>query len=267
MKELIDKRLSELIPEPSDLPHGLLYTAARYALTEGKRLRPLLALTTARAFGLPIEKALTSACCLELIHTYSLIHDDLPCMDDDDMRRGRPSLHRAFPEGQAVLAGDFLLTYAFELLATCSTIAPKQRLALITELAKASGGEGMIGGQVVDIATKEELLSEEKLYFIHTKKTAALIAASLVFGGILAEVSEEEKEILRSIGISLGIAFQFADDLSDETPHLPKPQIEKIIHRHFNDALQKLEKLSGNMSELYTLFHAIIHNTYDKAPI
>jgi geranylgeranyl diphosphate synthase type II len=179
-------------------------------------------------------------------------------MDNDDFRRGRPSLHRAFPEGQAVLSGDFLLTYAFELLATCSILTPKQKVTLIAELAQAAGSNGMIGGQVVDIATKGEKLSEELMLFTHSKKTAALIAASLVFGGILAEASEEEIEVLRLIGSSFGIAFQLSDDLTDGQYSISEVRMKELIDQHYHAAVEKLCTLSGNMSGLETLFAAIL---------
>lgn len=262
MKAKIDERLFELIPLHSELPHEQLFIAARYALTGGKRLRPLLALTCARAFGIPFEKCLDAACTLELIHTYSLIHDDLPSMDNDDMRRGRPSLHKAFPEGQAILVGDYLLTYSFEILATCPDLTPQQRIALIAELAKGSGSEGMIGGQVIDLATQNQSLNESELLSIDTKKTAALMATSLVFGGILAKASLEEIESLRSIGASLGIAFQLADDLADgkgATQHLPLNRIEQLIEFHLTHAFKQLETLHADTQELHRFFKAIFY--------
>lgn len=147
-KELIEKKLEELIPESKETQ----FLAARYALLNGgKRIRPLIAVTTVDALGGDSGRAIPFACALELIHTYSLIHDDLPCMDDDDMRRGKPSLHKAFNEAIAILTGDYLLTYAFEILASGSHLKAEQKLELIHSLSKAAGGHGMIRGQVMDI--------------------------------------------------------------------------------------------------------------------
>ncbi|MBS0629039.1 MAG: polyprenyl synthetase family protein [Verrucomicrobia bacterium] len=148
MKEHINRTLLELLP----LNGELLFEAAHYSLEGGKRLRPLLTLAIVQTFDQPIEHALRPACTLEMIHTYSLIHDDLPCMDDDDFRRGKPSLHKAYHESHAVLTGDFLLTYAFEVLATAPNLTDTQKTRLIATLAHRAGSQGMIGGQILDIA-------------------------------------------------------------------------------------------------------------------
>lgn len=254
LKELVDNRLFELIPESN-----LLFAPAQYALEGGKRLRPLLALVTAESYGLAPEKALNAACALEFIHTYSLIHDDLPCMDDDDERRGKPSLHRAFTEGQAVLTGDFLLTYAFELIAHSPP--------LVLELAKSAGSEGMIGGQVIDIETQGEALSEDTLLIIQTKKTAALMACSLVFGGIVAGAPSDDIAVLRSLGISLGIAFQFNDDRTDgkgASLYLSQERVEALRDLYLNRALNELTNLSGNTQNLQSFMSTIFYEPIRK---
>ncbi len=258
-RNLIDKRLTDLIPSHS-AAHDQLFAAARFALAEGKRLRPLLTLTVVNAYGLAIEKALTASCALELIHTYSLIHDDLPCMDDDDMRRGKPSLHKAFSESLALLTGDFLLTYAFEVIANDSSLGAPQQVALLKELAKAAGSEGMIGGQLIDLECNQSI-NEDTLLLIQTKKTASLFAACLIFGGILCEVKEEEIAALRRIGISLGIAFQFTDDFLDEktsNPNIKQKNTEQLIQFYFKRALEELNMLTANQEILRTFFHTII---------
>jgi len=212
---LVEQKLETLIPE-QDVPHKQLFLAARYALLgAGKRLRPLLALTTAETLGSFDNSALTTACALEMIHTYSLIHDDLPCMDDDDFRRGKPSLHKAFGEALAVLAGDYLLTYAFEVIADDHRINSSQKIALVKLLAHHSGGHGMLGGQIMDIQAEGLSIDLEMLKKIHRYKTGALITASILSGGIVANAGEAEIESLRLFGDDLGLAFQIIDDVID----------------------------------------------------
>jgi geranylgeranyl diphosphate synthase type II len=217
--EAIESALDSLIPPQSSVSHALLFEAARYSLLSpaAKRLRPLLLLATVDALGGSREAALIPACSLELIHTYSLIHDDLPCMDDDDLRRGRPTLHKVYPEGQAILAGDFLLTYAFEKLATAPHLSALQKIDLITSLAQSAGGEGMIGGQVIDLslAQAKTLPSWEVLCAMHRKKTAALIVAAIDCGAIISHASTSTRELLQKAGQSLGLAFQIVDDILD----------------------------------------------------
>lgn len=214
---LIEQQLSKSVPE-QNVPHQLLFQAARYSLLGGgKRLRPILVLATVESLGGNLKTALSSACALEMVHTYSMIHDDLPCMDDDDFRRGKPSLHRAFPEGQAVLAGDFLLTYAFDVIAHDPHLTDTQKVQLIGILSKRAGGDGMIGGQVMDLESEGCQIDLQRLQQIHKCKTGALITASIEFGGILANASEKELSILRHFGQEIGLAFQIVDDILDVT--------------------------------------------------
>jgi geranylgeranyl diphosphate synthase, type II len=214
---LIEKRLDELVPE-KDVPYNQLFHAARYALMgNAKRLRPLLTLATTETLGGSSETALSSACALEMIHTYSLIHDDLPCMDNDDFRRGKPSLHRAFPEGHALLTGDYLLTYAFEVIIKDPHLFPEQKVALIDLLAKNSGGEGMIGGQVMDLEAAGKQIDMERLSYIHRCKTGAIITTAIAFGGVIANASTATMQILQHFGENLGLAFQIIDDVIDVT--------------------------------------------------
>lgn len=216
--ELIEKTLSQLICEHAEMPHTLLFTSARYSLlSSAKRLRPLLTLATAESFGADVKMALHPACALELIHTYSLIHDDLPCMDDDDLRRGKPSLHKVVGEGQAVLTGDYLLTYAFEVLAKSPLLSAEQKIELIKILSERAGGDGMVGGQVVDLLSEGQSPEWNTIEFIHHHKTAALISASIEFGAVIAQVSDEDKKHLQSIGYKAGLAFQIIDDILDVT--------------------------------------------------
>lgn len=208
----LEQRLNALVPEDG----STLLDAARYALLGGgKRIRPQLTLDVTAHFGGDIEKALTPACAIEMIHSYSLIHDDLPCMDDDDFRRGRPTVHKQYDEAIAVLSGDYLLTRAFEVLTTAPNLTPEQRIALMQELSFGANDVGMIGGQVLDIEAERGTLTVDELKEVHAKKTGALFSAAAIFGGIVAGVDEEQIERLRRYGIHVGIAFQIQDDIKD----------------------------------------------------
>jgi geranylgeranyl diphosphate synthase type II len=212
---LIDQQLDMLIPV-IDVPYQPLFAAARYStLGKGKRIRPLFALSVCDALGGDETSALLPACALELIHTYSMIHDDLPCMDNDDFRRGKPTLHKAFPESIALLAGDFLLTFSFELLAKAKHLSDSQKVKLITVLAQKSGAHGMIGGQVMDMETSEQSIDLEALNLIHQLKTGALITASVEFGAILGHANDQQMKLLQQFGHEIGLAFQIMDDIKD----------------------------------------------------
>ncbi len=212
-KNFIEDRLNELVPSTGEP----LHEAARYSLlSSGKRIRPLLVLTTATAFGAHAKNALDPACAIEMIHTYSLIHDDLPSMDNDDLRRGKPTLHKVYPEGIAILAGDFLLTFAFELLSEAKGLTAEQRLDLVQTLARCAGAKGMIGGQVIDMGALGKEIDESTLEQMHTGKTSALLIACLEFGAIIAN-AHDKRELLRQIGYEAGLIYQIQDDILDET--------------------------------------------------
>jgi len=209
MTPSIEQRLDELLPSS-----GATAEAARYAVfSGGKRLRPKIALSLAEIFGASPEMALTPACALELVHTYSLIHDDLPCMDDDDMRRGRPSAHKAFGEATALLAGDLLLTFSFQLLAESPGLSADQKIALVQTLSSSAGASGMIGGQELDLLYAEKTIDWEELKTVHARKTAALFSAAFEFGGIVG--GAPDLALLREMGQIFGLAFQLKDDLDD----------------------------------------------------
>ncbi len=213
----IEEQLDRLI-SLRRAPHQHLFEAARYALLGGgKRLRPILTLATVELLGGNPSSTLSPACTLELVHTYSMIHDDLPCMDNDDYRRGKLTVHRKYTEGEAVLAGDFLLTYAFEILATDPHLRADQKVALIETLARLSGSEGMIGGQVMDLAYAGRSITLEELRELHKKKTGALILAALEFGAIIGNASSTQYDCLRQFGEWIGLAFQVIDDILDVT--------------------------------------------------
>jgi geranylgeranyl diphosphate synthase type II len=215
-KGMIDDALNLFLPGPDDYP-PLIFQAVRYSLfAGGKRLRPVLCLASAEAVGGDIPTVLPVACALEMIHTYSLIHDDLPAMDDDDMRRGRPTSHRVFGEAAAVLAGDALLTEAFSLMSARDLIgrtAAERLLQAIHEIAEAAGFRGMIGGQIVDIQSERQPPAPETLDYIHAHKTGALILASVRAGALLSGAGAESLEALSAYGRHAGLAFQIADDI------------------------------------------------------
>ena len=196
---------------------GRLNDAMRYAaMGGGKRLRPFLVLESARLCGLADEAALNAAVALECVHCYSLVHDDLPAMDDDDLRRGRPTVHKAFDEATAILAGDALLTVAFEILADPATHAdPAVRCALALGLARASGPAGMAGGQMLDLQAPGQTLDEEAVLRLQSLKTGALIRFACEAGAILARAESDLRTALLDYGTALGLAFQLADDLLD----------------------------------------------------
>ena len=213
-KAQIDRRLQELIPNLADS----LYEAARYALfSPGKRLRPSLVLAVTTALGGDVTCAIDPACAIEMIHTYSLIHDDLPCMDDDDLRRGKPTLHKIFTEGMALLTGDYLLTYSFEVLAKSPSLSPEIKLQLIQILTHAAGSCGMVGGQAIDLSSVGLPIDEKELLQMHHGKTASLLIAALQFGAIISDAEPPILSLFEKMGANLGLAFQFLDDLLDAT--------------------------------------------------
>ncbi|NGX28774.1 MAG: Farnesyl diphosphate synthase [Candidatus Anoxychlamydiales bacterium] len=213
--DLISNRLKELIPKDNNYQKKLFEAANYSLLSPAKRLRPLLVLTTLEAFKKDIKIGIDPALSIELIHTYSLIHDDLPCMDDDDFRRGKPSLHKAYPEWLAILTGDYLLTYAFEIITKANKITDKQKVDLIQSLTKYSGGFGLIAGQVTDLSFEGKKIDFEKLKFMHLNKTAALFIAAVEFGCILANAEQDIKLKFIEFAKSFGLAFQIFDDISD----------------------------------------------------
>lgn len=217
-RERIDKALETIMPTEGSHPARLV-AAMRYSLfAGGKRLRPILTLAAAEGAGGSIEDALVPACALELVHTYSLIHDDLPAMDDDDFRRGKATCHKAFDEGTAVLAGDALLTLAFDLLSSNGERENHPlRLEMVQELARAAGWRGMVGGQQVDMDSEGTEPDLPTLEYIHTHKTGAMIRCSLILGGLSAGADEAMLKALAGYGEKVGLAFQVVDDILDVT--------------------------------------------------
>ncbi|ALC51338.1 farnesyl-diphosphate synthase [Bacillus thuringiensis] len=197
---------------------NVLREAMAYSLEAGgKRLRPLLLFATLQAFGKERNLGVGAACALEMIHTYSLVHDDLPCMDDDDLRRGKPTNHKVFGEAMAVLAGDGLLTYAFQVIMAYEQkeISAEKKVRLVLELAKAAGPEGMVGGQVADMEAERKRLTIDELEYIHKHKTGKLLEFAVLAGAILSDATEEQEEKLLTFAKYIGLAFQIRDDILD----------------------------------------------------
>ena len=212
---LVERALSQVVPDPSG-PDGRLPEAMRYSLLGGgKRLRPILALAACEAVGGAPERAIGFACAVEMIHNYSLIHDDLPCMDNDDLRHGRPTNHKVYGDAMATLSGDGLLTDAFKVLARSDGVPSAVVLHAVADLAEAAGSAGMVGGQVIDLQSEGKSLSLDELKHLHAKKTGALFLASIVGGARLGGATEAQLANLNQYARALGLAFQVVDDLLD----------------------------------------------------
>jgi geranylgeranyl diphosphate synthase type II len=215
LRDEVNSRLEKYIEQAPGIPPRLQEAMAYSLEAGGKRLRPILVLLSCEACGGPVEAALPAACAIEMVHTYSLIHDDLPAMDNDDLRRGRPTNHVVFGEALAILAGDGLLTLAFEVLAR-DVSPPEIAAACCADLARAAGMAGMVGGQVADLEAEGRTVALlDELEGIHRRKTGALLASSLTLGARIARASNEDLHRLASYGRCLGLAFQITDDLLD----------------------------------------------------
>ncbi len=276
---------------PPFLPNSLREAMEYSLMAGGKRIRPILCLTTAKLCGLNMEKILPFACAIEMIHTYSLIHDDLPAMDDDDLRRGKPSSHKQFGEATAILAGDALLTDAFVFMTSvsscCSTgsVGAEECLRALAYLGRAAGSHGMVGGQVLDMQyTGKTDIRLENLRTMHGMKTGALLQASCVCGALLAGAELNIIKSLEVYGAALGTAFQIADDILDvtsDTATLGKPagsdvslgkntypalvgleQSRLLAEEQKDIALQSLEHFEGNEAQfLRSLAHYVVLRT------
>ena len=254
----------------NDVSLSTLREAMLYAvLAGGKRLRPMLSLAVLQTYGQPVDNYIKAASALELVHTYSLIHDDLPAMDDDELRRGKPTTHRAFGEDMAILAGDALQPLAFEwLTAADQPLNDSQRVQLVANLAKDSGGPGMVAGQVLDIeAMQKDAVTLSETQAIHYHKTGALIAYALQAGAIMANADKEVQKILRDFGMAYGLAFQIKDDIDDyqagkvESQAYPTilglPQTVLALETQVNNAntaLSQFEKATGLDTTLLASF-------------
>lgn len=220
--DYVEKLLIDYMPKEEGYQETIM-KAMNYSLSAGgKRLRPILTLESCKAVGGDIKDAIPFAMAIEMIHTYSLIHDDLPALDNDDLRRGKPTNHKVYGENIAVLAGDALLNEAMILLMDFSIKHGKDALVAAREIAYAAGVDGMIGGQVVDIINEGKIISKEELNYMHLKKTGELIRSSIVAGAILAEADKSEIDLLNKFGMNLGLAFQIKDDILDVTGDVEK---------------------------------------------
>ena len=217
-RSVIDAELDKLIPPESAEPRSL-HSAIRWSVfAGGKRFRPALLLAVGQTFGAPAEQLIGPACAIEMIHTYSLIHDDLPSMDDDDLRRGRATCHVKFGEATAILAGDALQTLAFQTIAENERLSAVMRVQLIAELARAAGTpEGMVAGQALDLEAESREVTSGEVSRIHAHKTAALISTAARAGALIADANKNELDAITEYGINLGLLFQITDDLLDVT--------------------------------------------------
>jgi geranylgeranyl diphosphate synthase type II len=263
-KKAVDAELDRILPQDE----SILYRAMRYAVfSGGKRFRPLLALSSGECFGIDQALVLPYACALELIHNYSLIHDDLPILDDDDYRRGKPSCHKTFGEDIALLAGDGLLTVAFEVLAEapCEESLLRKKERVIQEISRCAGAKGMIGGQVLDITLPVNEVNEEVLRKMMLKKTGALITASVKIGPLFGGASQDKLDAITDYGENTGIAFQIRDDILDDSAptssearhrrpssvsFFGREEAEHRLKRHVDAAIQALDEASLESDEL-----------------
>ena len=216
--QLVDRALTQALPKRTSLPPKL-DDAMRYSLfSGGKRIRPILALASGEAVGAPVARIMPFACALEMIHSYSLVHDDLPAMDDDDLRRGKPTNHVVFGEAMAILAGDGLLTEAFRVMAEGALRRgqnPAAALRAVQEIAAGAGAMGMVGGQVADLEAEHKKPTRTLVDYIHTRKTAALLRAAVRAGALVGGASPQQFARLDQYGTAIGLAFQVADDILD----------------------------------------------------
>ncbi len=266
----IEERMKEIVSglqTPESLKSAMSYSLE----AGGKRLRPLLVLAVLRAFGKDPLIGLDTACAIEMIHTYSLIHDDLPSMDDDDLRRGKPTNHKVFGEATAILAGDGLLTLAFGVLAKQDQPRrnPAVAIELVAELSKAAGAEGMVGGQVADMEGEQRDLHLSELEYIHIHKTGKLLSYSILAGAILAGADEEEKKHLREYAYHLGLAFQIRDDILDiegSEAKIGKPVgSDETNHKSTYPALLSLDGAKEKLSTHVNLAKkALMHTDFQQ---
>jgi geranylgeranyl diphosphate synthase type II len=283
-KQRIDTALDALLPSETR-PPAILHRGMRYAvLGPGKRLRPLLSLAAAETIaGEADDNAVRLGCAVELVHAYSLVHDDLPCMDDDDYRRGRPTTHKIFGEAMAVLIGDALQTIAFEVAASSSANRRFDGGDFAAALARAAGHRGMAAGQAADLEAEQEETSVEDVRFIHENKTSRLLSCAIELGAMAAEADDAALEALRNYGLKIGLAFQIVDDLLDVTGNLHTlgkeagadaargkatwPQavgVERARHDVedlLGDALRQLERFGRSADALTTLGRWIVNRT------
>ncbi len=261
---LVNHALERYLPPPHSVP-GRIHEAMRYSvLGEGKRIRPVLALAACEAAGGKPADALHAACALELIHAYSLVHDDLPAMDDDDVRRGKPSCHKKFGEALGILTGDALLSYAFDLLTRANHDA-SVHLRVIREVAEAVGTKGMVGGQVADISIPKSKLDSRAMEFINARKTGALISGSVRVGALLGRATPAAYSALRRYGDRVGLVFQLVDDLLDKDGAVMlqgKEEVWRRAQRLTQEAVAAVKPLGPRAEPLKELARFILNRSY-----
>lgn len=254
-KEIIDLEFKNILlsVESKDLYQKRIFEALDYsAFTGGKRLRPIMALKTCEMFNDDYSPAMVFALAIEMIHTYSLIHDDLPAMDNDDFRRGKPTNHKVFGEAMAILAGDGFLNLAFELVLDFildnakDTLEYKKYIRALKEISNYSGVNGMIGGQVIDLLASHDTMTGDKLVFMYKTKTAALIQSALVSGAIVGNGDDSEIEIMREFGYNLGMAYQIRDDILDFEEDNSIDKLTYLTFYHINKSEAKVIEYSEN---------------------
>lgn len=256
-------RYVKTLQAPSVVKEAMIYSLE----AGGKRIRPMLVFAVLSSFGVDVERGIPAAVAIEMIHTYSLIHDDLPCMDDDDLRRGKPTNHKVFGEDVAVLAGDALLTYSFQVIAEMNhpDVTAEMKLELIAEISKSAGAEGMVGGQIADMEGENKQLTLEELQYMHEHKTGKLLQASILSGAILASASAAQREHLRQFAFHLGLAFQIRDDILDiegSQELLGKPiGSDMTNHKSTYPALLTLQGAKDKLSEQIQLAHLSLAST------
>lgn len=282
----IEELLNKYMPQENGY-QKTIFEAMNYSLKAGgKRLRPILTLESCKIVGGKEEDAIPFAMAIEMIHTYSLIHDDLPPLDNDDLRRGKPTNHKVYGDAMAILAGDALLNYAFEIMLKSSIGKenPEKYLKAINEIAISSGVYGMIGGQVVDIESEDKKIDIKKLDFIHLNKTAAIIIGCMRAGAIIGDATEEQLENITKYAENIGLSFQIADDILDITGDEAKlgkkvgsdidnnkstypsliglEESKKIANDLINEAKYKISKINGNTEFLHDLAEYIVAREY-----
>ncbi|MDD3866356.1 MAG: polyprenyl synthetase family protein [Eubacteriales bacterium] len=243
-QQLIEARLPDCLPQVEDREGGHVTQAARYSLLAGgKRLRPVLALAAGELFGLSEMVMMPYACAIEMIHTYSLVHDDLPSMDNDELRRGRPTAHVVYGEAMAILAGDLLLNRAAEILLEAAVEQGSRAARAGLEIMTAAGGSGMIAGQSLDLAAEGNVITADELKQLQRKKTGALLSAPLLAAASLAQISPEETAIIRKFAESIGLAFQIRDDMLDVLAD--QAELGKTIGKDQRDSKSTVVSLYG----------------------
>ena len=256
LQQSIDTNLASILPKESPIAQPMLEAMGYAVLGGGKRIRPLLTCTVCSALGGRVEDALSPGCAIELIHAYSLIHDDLPAMDDDDLRHGRPSTHKQFGEAIAILAGDSLHSLAFQSIVLAPDISQDIKVKAIAALAEAAGWRGMSGGQCLDINSEGKRLPIDQLRSLHAAKTGALICTSFQIGALCAREDEDSEHfrILTQVGRNIGLAFQIVDDILDvisDSETLGKPsQSDKVAEKNTFPQLIGIEKSQEEANEL-----------------